>query len=124
MMLNRSVQKSVFFSLCALLILLLPAQLHAHAVLVESNPKTGSAVHGPDLPIWLRFNVRVDGSRSRFTLVSADGNSKLITPETQSKPDILTGKLTGLKPGPYRLQWQVLAADGHISQGVVNFTVD
>ena len=124
MILNRSAQKFAFVLLCAVLLLLLPARLYAHAVLVESNPKTGSTVHGPDLPIWLRFNVRVDGSRSRFTLVSADGSTKLITPEAQSKPDILTGKLTGLKPGSYRLQWQVLAADGHISQGVVNFTVN
>ena len=124
MIFNRSTQKHVFIFVCAVLILLLPTRLLAHAVLVESNPKTGSTVHGPDLPIWLRFNVRVDGSRSRFTLVSADGSTRLITPEAQAKPDILTGKLTGLKPGPYRLQWQVLAADGHISQGVVNFTVN
>lgn len=109
--------------LFSVLVLLLPAKLHAHAVLVESNPKPGSVVHGSELPVWLRFNVRVDGSRSRFTLIATDGNTKQVTPDAQSKPDILTGKVAGLTPGNYRLQWQVLASDGHISRGEVKFTV-
>jgi methionine-rich copper-binding protein CopC len=28
-----------------------------------------------------------------------------------------------LKPGAYKLQWQVLAPDGHITRGVVPFSV-
>ncbi|HUN89895.1 MAG TPA: copper resistance CopC family protein [Terriglobales bacterium] len=123
MKLSHIPRTAVFALVCSAVVLLQPARLLAHAVLVESTPKSGATVHGPDLALWLRFNVRVDGSRSRFTLVSADGNTKSMKPDTQSKPDILTAKVTGLAPGKYRLQWQVLAADGHISQGIVNFTV-
>jgi copper resistance protein C len=95
----------------------------AHAVLMDSKPKLSSTVSGPDLPIWLRFNVRVDGSRSRLHLVAADGSSLNLDPLKQPTPDTLESHATGVKPGAYKLQWQVLAADGHISRGVVDFTV-
>jgi len=120
---NRLNRIALYVILCSAFVLIQPARMFAHAVLVESTPKPGASVHGPDLSLWLRYNVRVDGSRSRFTIVSADGQTRSVTPDTQSKPDILTAKVTGLAPGKYRLQWQVLAADGHISQGIVNFTV-
>jgi len=120
---DRSQRIAVFALVLSVIVLLHPARVYAHAVLVESSPKAGSVVHGPELPLWLRFNVRVDGSRSRFTLIASDGNTKQITPDAQSKPNILTGKLNGLTPGDYRLQWQVLASDGHISRGEVKFTV-
>ncbi len=123
MLLRHNQRIAVFVCLLGILAMLQPARLYAHAVLVESTPRPGATVHGPDLSIWLRFNVRVDGSRSRITLVSADGSTKLVTPDAQQKPDTLTAKVTGLTPGNYRLQWQALAADGHISQGIVRFTV-
>jgi len=110
--------------LCASLIAVAPAKLYAHAVLVESNPKAGSTVKGPGLTVWLRFNVRVDGSRSRCTLSLPNGTTKSLPLDKQSKPDILTGKATGLSPGKYQLQWQVLAADGHISRGELTFNLE
>jgi methionine-rich copper-binding protein CopC len=42
----------------------------------------------------------------------------------QTAPNILESRATGLKPGAYKLQWQVLASDGHISHGEVDFTVN
>lgn len=95
----------------------------AHAVLVESKPKADSTVAGPDLPVWLRFNVRVDGNRSRLHLTASDGAAVTLDAVKQPTPDTLETHSTGLKPGAYTLQWQVLASDGHISRGVVHFTV-
>ena len=95
----------------------------AHAILMESTPKINSTVQGPDLDITLRFNVRIDGSRSRILLVAEDGTSTPLTLAQQSKPDILQMHASGLKPGAYKLQWNVLAADGHMSKGDVPFTV-
>jgi methionine-rich copper-binding protein CopC len=105
------------------LMLALPQKLCAHAVLVESSPKAGETVKGPDVPFHLRFNVRVDGSRSRCTLVLPDGTNKPLPVDTQSRPDTLTAKATGLHAGQYKLQWQVLAADGHISRGELTFNL-
>ena len=114
----------IVWVLCVLLVAILPLKLYAHAVLMESKPKMGATVKGPDLPVWLRFNVRVDGNRSRCTLVLPDGNTKPLPLDPQSKPDILTGKTTGLVAGKYKLQWQVLAEDGHISRGELIFNLE
>jgi methionine-rich copper-binding protein CopC len=95
----------------------------AHAVLVDSKPKSGSTLTGPDVPIWLRYNVRVDGSRSKLHLLAADGSAVALDPLKQTAPDTLESHAAGLKPGAYKLQWQVLASDGHISRGEVDFTV-
>ena len=96
----------------------------AHAVLMQSTPKLNSTVKGPDVPIWLRFNVRVDGGRSRLHLLGPDGAPQKLESVRQPTPDTLTVQATGLKPGNYKLQWQVLASDGHISQGEVLFRVN
>lgn len=103
--------------LCAMLAVILPLKVYAHAVLVESRPSVGAVVKGPVIPLWLRFNVRVDGSRSRCTLVLPDGSTKPLALDLQSKPDVITGKVIASFAGDYKLRWQVLAADGHITRG-------
>jgi len=95
----------------------------AHAILMESKPALHSSVKGPDVAIWLRFNVRIDGSRSRLRLVAPDGSQQTLPLAKQSSPDILQSQAGSLKPGAYKLQWQVLASDGHMSKGEVLFTV-
>jgi len=95
----------------------------AHAILMESTPKINSSVQGPDLDITLRYNVRIDGSRSRVMLLAEDGTLTQLTLAKQAKPDILQTHASGLKAGAYKLQWNVLAADGHMSKGEVPFTV-
>ena len=100
------------------------SSLWAHAILMQSKPASNSAVKGPDVPIWLRFNVRVDGKRSRLTLVSPDGSTLPVPSVKQTAPDVLESQITGLKPGDYKLQWNALASDGHMSRGEIDFTVN
>jgi copper resistance protein C len=96
----------------------------AHAILMESKPALHSSVKGPDVAIWLRFNVRVDGSRSRLYLIGPAGSQQNLSIAKQSSPDILQTQATSLKPGAYKLEWNVLASDGHMSKGEVPFTVN
>lgn len=102
---------------------LLGASASAHAVLLESSPALKSSISGPDVPLRLRFNVRIDAARSRLTLVDPDGASRTIEIGTQELPNTLSAQARGLRPGFYRLRWQVLAADGHITRGEIPFTV-
>ena len=95
----------------------------AHAILMDSSPKLNSTVRGPDFDINLRFNVRIDGGRSRVRLVAPDGTTSTLTLANQASPDTLQTHATGLKPGAYKLQWQVLASDGHMSKGEIPFMV-
>jgi hypothetical protein len=90
---------------------------------MESSPSKNATVSGPDFPITLRYNVRIDGARSRLSLVTTDGTVTNIALAPQATPDTLQASAKGLKPGSYNLRWQVLASDGHMSRGDVAFTV-
>jgi copper resistance protein C len=96
----------------------------AHAILMDSTPKINSTVKGPDVTIDLRFNVRIDGGRSRVLLVSPEGKVSTLALASQATPDTLQTHVTGLQPGAYKLQWKVLASDGHMSSGDIPFTVN
>lgn len=95
----------------------------AHAILLESSPSLKSTVAGPDVPIELRFNVRIDASRSRLTLILPGGTAQPLEIRKQTSADTLSSAALSLQAGVYRLRWQVLASDGHITRGEILFTV-
>ena len=94
-----------------------------HAILVEAVPGIRSTVKGPDLAVRLRFNVRIEAARSRLSLLLPDNSARKLEIQKQPSMDSLTAQAAGLKPGAYRLRWQVLAPDGHITRGEFPFTV-
>lgn len=102
---------------------LIVAAAIAHAVLLESIPVLKSSVAGPDVPLKLRFNVRIDAARSRLTLIEPNGSSQTLEINGQDAPNTISAEAKGLRPGAYRLRWQVLASDGHITRGEIPFTV-
>jgi methionine-rich copper-binding protein CopC len=114
---------------CALILIaaatafLVVAPAAAHAVLLESSPALKSTVPGPNVPIKLRFNVRIDALRSRLTLIHPDGSSQSLEISKETPADSLLAEASGLAAGAYRLRWQVLASDGHITRGEIPFTV-
>lgn len=114
---------------CALILLvaaaafLMVAPAAAHAILLDSTPSLKSAVPGPDVPIKLRFNVRIDAVRSRLTLIRPDGSAQMLELSKETPADTIAAEATGLAAGAYRLRWQVLASDGHITRGEIPFTV-
>ena len=59
--------RAAFLLLGAVVFLMTVALAVAHAVLLESSPAPKSSVNGPDVPLRLRFNVRIDAARSRLT---------------------------------------------------------
>jgi copper resistance protein C len=95
----------------------------AHAVLVEAIPPARGFVAGPEVAFRLRFNSRVDASRSMLELVFPEGKVIPLSVEQQSSPESLSAKLAGMSRGRYTLKWQVLSADGHITRGRVPFDV-
>ncbi len=97
--------------------------VEGHAILKESSPAANAIVKGPDVPIALKFNSRVDATRSKVQLLHPDSNVTDLLLQKQAAPDTLTAKATGLTPGDYKIQWQVLSPDGHITRGIVPFAV-
>jgi methionine-rich copper-binding protein CopC len=108
----------------SLFVVLLASRLvEGHAVLKETSPAANSTVAGPDVPIQLKFNSRIDPSRSKLQLLLPDNTTAPLAVDKKASPDTLASKATGLKPGAYKIQWQVLAPDGHITRGEIPFNV-
>lgn len=98
------------------------AAAQAHAIVIAAEPSPGEQVKGPDVAVELRFNSRIDRERSRVSLLRSGGKPQTV-PLAPSAPDVLVGKLQSLSPGSYRLRWQVLGVDGHITRGDIPFAV-
>jgi copper resistance protein C len=100
-----------------------PAAAAAHAIVIASKPGVDATVAGASLPIELRFNSRIDHQRSRLTLFGPDGAPATLPLGAETAPDLLTTQASGLAAGTYRLHWQVLSVDGHITRGDIPFKV-
>ncbi|HZS56374.1 MAG TPA: copper resistance protein CopC [Bryobacteraceae bacterium] len=114
----RYARKLGVFLIC----LLAALSASGHAILKECLPAPHSIVSGPDVTIRLRFNSRIDAVHSRLYL-NGGPHSQQIEVAEQSAPDTLVGQAKAVTAGEYRIQWQVLAVDGHITRGEVPFTV-
>lgn len=104
----------------------LTRQAAAHAVVVASEPAAGAALATLPRRLVLRFNSRIDHARSRLLLVGPEGAQVPLDPVPEVEPTLLEAELSPearLTPGAWRLRWQVLAVDGHITRGDVPFTL-
>jgi|SRR5215471_2902849 len=104
-----------------LISLVLP--LWGHAILLKATPAVNQVIGSGNMHIEFRFNSRIDAKRSKLTLVGPDVQERALKIGEQSSPDTLSSEAAGLTPGSYRVRWQVLAQDGHITRGEVPFKV-
>src|SRR5262245_54418351 len=89
-----------FVRITSLLIVVLSVigiDLEGHAILRSSSPAVGGSVSGPELPVKLTFNVRVDAARSKLQLLMPDASTVELPIIKGTAPDTLVSKLTGLK---------------------------
>ena len=70
----------------------------------------------------LEYNSRIDFDRSIVRLSAPDG-SQTVLKLNPSAANVAGAEAQPASPGAYVLHWQVLAIDGHITRGVVPFTV-
>jgi len=99
----------------------LPRPAHAHAILVESDPKHEAQVPEGERVLTFRFNSRLDRARSRLTLIGADRKPTVLA--LLPGPDDVLSARALLVRGAATVRWQVLAMDGHITRGDVPVTV-
>ncbi|MBV8845707.1 MAG: copper resistance protein CopC [Bryobacterales bacterium] len=107
----------------AISFLCLTVPIWAHAILLKATPSVNQIVSGPTTSIEFQFNSRVDGKRSKLTLIGPDGHPRALAISEQSSPNSISSQATELTPGSYTVRWQVLAQDGHITRGEVPFKV-
>lgn len=100
-----------------------PQPAAAHAIILAATPAPGAVLHGASLRVLLRFNSRIDRERSRLTLIGPDASTAALPLDAAAGPDGLAATATALAPGGYRLRWQVLGVDGHITRGDIPFEI-
>lgn len=97
------------------------APVEGHAIIMESSPNADEVVKEPPSGLTLRFNSRIVHALSRAVLYGPDGQKLPIPTTTRSAdriaPDRLIVPLPPLAPGKYRVEWRVLAEDGHVTEG-------
>ncbi|MGE0716311.1 MAG: copper resistance CopC family protein [Alphaproteobacteria bacterium] len=107
----------------ALAIAAAPSPTLAHAVVLESTPAPDATVPAGNIDCRLKFNGRIDAARSRLSLIGPDGKARALPQMAENAVDRLSARAEGLTPGRWRIQWQVLAADGHVTRGEIPFSV-
>jgi methionine-rich copper-binding protein CopC len=95
----------------------------AHAVVMSSIPAVDATIYQPSPTITVHFNSRIDLDLSTLTLLPPAGDPVKLPLGDASTIDTLVTQAHDLKPGNYRIRWQVLSVDGHITRGDIPFTV-
>lgn len=117
--------KRLTFLTCLAVVGFLTTLAFAHAVLVDSSPKDNSTIDKAPDKIVLKFDARIEKKVFTATLKDKDGNKIDLpdAPQDDDPPDQIVLPMPALGPGSYRLEFQVLAADGHATPGLLRFTI-
>ncbi|HEV8533018.1 MAG TPA: copper resistance CopC family protein [Methylomirabilota bacterium] len=105
--------------------LAVPAGAPAHAIILESEPARDARLAGPPARIYLRFNSKIEKRLTRVSITASDGRAVPlpVVADGRQAPDRLSFPLGPLRPGAYIVRYKVLAADGHITEGALRFSV-
>jgi copper resistance protein C len=122
---GRSGGLRVALAVLALAALVTPGLARAHGIVIDSTPRQQETVAAAPKSLVIRFNSRLEKKLCSVTLV---GPKSVAVPlhgqEASDSPDTLIYALPELAPGAYQARWKVLAADGHVTEGVIRFTVN
>ena len=109
-------------------VLLRPAPVVAHAIVLESSPTHDAVLERAPEQVTLRFNSKIEKRFTRLTLADGEHPPVAVTlpvgADDAATPDRLVIPLPHLGAGVYVLRYRVLAVDGHITEGVLRFTVN
>jgi methionine-rich copper-binding protein CopC len=103
---------------------LAPNVAFGHAILREASVGPGRSVRAETpTSVTLRFNSGIETRLSKVTLVAADGNERVLDVRPGDAPGQVTVELPPLAAGSYGLRYRVLAADGHMTDSLLRFSV-
>lgn len=97
--------------------------LHAHAVVTDYSIKIDAIKAQQVKQVKLTFNSGIEIGLSQVFLVrKGDIEEKLSISMGQAAGDILVA-VPALETGEYALHFKIFAADGHITDDIIHFTV-
>ena len=109
----------------ALLLCLLAwsASAASHAIITASKPRHGAILKHAPQTATLHFNSKIERSVTQIVLQTVAGEETVLAAIPGKDITSMTVKLPGLSPGVFRVVYRVLSADGHVTEGYVQFTL-
>ncbi|WP_134685450.1 copper resistance CopC/CopD family protein [Brevibacillus migulae] len=108
------------FSMLALL--LCPTIADAHAYIDQSTPIQESEIEESPTQIRVQFSESINTNLSTLTLLDAAGNTIPGTKEGMGDNGLVL-HIKPLEDGVYKVVWQVLSVDTHVTEGSYRFAV-
>jgi copper transport protein len=109
--------------LCALA-LGAPANAHAHAILVRSQPPPGTELSSSPREITATFSEPLNQQLSNLTMIGPGGRPIHVRPRTVGGTELVVRPLARLARGIYQVRWHSVSADdGHALDGAYYFGV-
>jgi copper resistance protein C len=112
-----------FAALILVASLLNAADGFAHAVVTQSSLHGQALEAQKAIQVMLNFNSGVELSLSKFDLVRKGDIHESVPARHGSKPGQLIVSIPPLTPGDYAIHYKVFAADGHLTEDVIRFSV-
>ena len=113
--------------LVRLILLLLPlgqtAPVSAHAVVTDYSLKITPIHANREDKVELTFNSQIELGLSQIFLVRKGDKHELLLTENGSKQGQIIIHIPPLESGDYALRFKVFAADGHLTEDVIHFSV-
>lgn len=94
-----------------------------HGVLIESSPSHGAILKKSPSLISLRFNAALEPSITQVSLVDLKHQTHTLHITDESTLERIVATVPPLPPGVYHVHYQVLATDGHVTEGFIRFTI-
>lgn len=112
-------------ALCFVLVTLLSAQAHAHALLDRAEPRVGATVRTAPQQLKLWFTHDIEPASSTAMIMDAKGRrvDKSDAQVDLADRALMRVSLQALGPGDYTVVWRAGSSDGHLSQGDFVFHV-
>lgn len=106
----------------SLLLLGMPSIVSAHANLERSTPLQDAVLQQSPEEIRIQFTEEVDSNLSQITLEDNNGNIIKGTLSTEAERWLIY-KIPKLDEGIYKVKWQALSVDTHVTEGSFRFSI-
>jgi len=99
------------------------ALVYAHAVVTDYSLKIAPIHANQQDKVELTFNSKIELGLSQIFLVRKGDKHDLLDAEVGSKQGQIIVHIPPLGLGEYALRFKVFAADGHLTEDVIHFSV-
>jgi hypothetical protein len=97
--------------------------LYAHAVVTDHSLKIAQPQANQAKKVELTFNSKIELGLSQVYLVSKGDKHSLLSIGKGEKQGNVVVDIPPLSPGEYALRYKIFAADGHLTEDIIHFSV-